>query len=146
MERLEPIPKSNSDAGGAQQSTDRLAAKLRGFGPLGVFAILTIALTGNVFVGKMVVLPVGAALVLLWVRRSHTLWLYTSALFGLGHYASQGVPGTEQATIVGLVFGTIFSLTGRIFMLMVAHVAFDLTALALIYWNVETKIAHLVFR
>jgi hypothetical protein len=30
-------------------------------------------------------------------------------------------------------------------MLMIAHAAFDLTALALIYWNLETKVAHFVF-
>ena len=52
----------------------------------------------------------------------------------------------EQATVVGLVFGTIFAITGRIFMLMCAHAAFDLTALAMIYWNLESKVAHLVFR
>jgi membrane protease YdiL (CAAX protease family) len=227
----------------AQPSTDRIAAKLRGFGPLGILAILAIVLTGNVIVGKMVVLPIGTVLVLLWVWRSRTPWheigyvrpknwivtlifglvfgiafkflmkafvmpllhadpvnqayhfltgnrallpqavwatfvagfgeetvfrgyaferlgkllgssvaarvsivLFTSTLFGLGHYASQGVAGTEQATIVGLVYGTIFSLTGRIFVLMVAHAAFDLTAFALIYWNLESKVAHLVFR
>lgn len=239
MERPEPILKSTEVA---QKPTDRFAAELRGFGPLGILAILAIILTGNVIVGKMVVLPVGTVLVLLWVWRSRTPWreigyvqpknwivslifglvfgvafkflmkafvmpllgadpvnqafhfltgnrallpqavwamlvagfgeetlfrgyaferlgkllgssvaarvslvLFTSALFGLGHYASQGVPGAEQATIVGLVYGTIFSLTGRIFLLMVAHAAFDLTALALIYWNLETKVAHLVF-
>lgn len=205
--------------------------------------IPVILLTGNVFVGKMVVLPVGTVLVLLWVWRSRTPWreigyvrpkswivsltvgilfgvafkflmkafvmpvlgadpvnqayhflggnrallpqavwamlaagfgeetvfrgyaferlgkllgssvparvsivLFTSALFGLAHYASQGVAGTERATIVGLVYGTIFALTGRILMLMVAHAAFDLTALAMIYWNLEAKVAHLVFR
>ena len=31
-------------------------------------------------------------------------------------------------------------------LLMVAHIAFDLTALALIYWNVETDVAHLIFK
>ena len=31
-------------------------------------------------------------------------------------------------------------------MLMVAHSAFDLTALAIIYWNLESKVAHWVFR
>ena len=243
MVRLEPVLKPTVEAGVAQQSTDRIAAGLRGFGPLGIFAILAIVLTGNVFVSKMVVLPVGTVLVLLWVWRSRTPWreigyvwpknwivslilglvfgvafkflmkafvmpllgadpinqtyhfltgnrallpqavwamlvagfgeetvfrgyaferlgkllgssvaarvsivLFTSVVFGLGHYASQGVPGTEQATIVGLAFGTIFSLTCRIFPLMVAHAAFDLTALAMIYWNLETKVAHLVFR
>jgi len=243
MVRSEPIAKSTVETGDAEQSTDRFAEELRGFGPLGIFAILAILLTGNVFVGKMIVLPVGTVLVLLWVWRSHTPWrevgyvrpknwivsltfgvvfgvafkflmkafvmpllgadpinqayhflagnrallpqgiwamlvagfgeetvfrgyaferlgkllgssapakvlivVFTSALFGLGHYSSQGVPGTEQATIVGLVFGTIFSLTGRIFLLMAAHAAFDLTALALIYWNLETKVAHLLFQ
>jgi membrane protease YdiL (CAAX protease family) len=72
--------------------------------------------------------------------------LITSVFFGLGHYANQGLTGVEQATIVGLVYGTIFALTGRIVLLMIAHAAFDLTAYALIYWNLETKVAHLVFR
>jgi hypothetical protein len=72
--------------------------------------------------------------------------LLTSVWFGLGHYAVQGLAGAEQATIVGLVFGTIFALKGRIFTLMLVHAAFDLTALAMIYWNLESKVAHLVFR
>lgn len=71
--------------------------------------------------------------------------LFTAILFGLAHYSDQGLAGVEQATMVGLVFGTIFAVTGRIFMLMVAHAAFDLTALAIIYWNLEPDVAHLVF-
>jgi len=72
--------------------------------------------------------------------------LITSAWFGISHYAVQGLAGTEQATIFGLVFGTIFAVTGRVWMLMCAHAAFDLTALAIIYWNLETDVAHLVFK
>lgn len=72
--------------------------------------------------------------------------LMTSVLFGLAHYKVQGLPGTEQATIVGLVFGTIFAITKRIWTLMVTHVAFDLTAYAIIYWNLEIKVAHMVFK
>jgi len=30
-------------------------------------------------------------------------------------------------------------------MVMAAHAAFDLTALAIIYWNVESAVAHLIF-
>ncbi len=71
--------------------------------------------------------------------------ILTSILFGLGHYANQGIAGTEQATIVGLVLGTIFAISGRVFVLMIAHAAFDLTALWMIYFNLETRIAHLVF-
>jgi membrane protease YdiL (CAAX protease family) len=71
--------------------------------------------------------------------------LLTAGLFGLAHYFEQGLPGLQQATIVGLVFGAIFAVTGRIFMLMIAHAAFDLTALAIIYWNLESTVAHLIF-
>jgi CAAX protease family protein len=72
--------------------------------------------------------------------------MITSAWFGLAHYPVQGLAGAEQAVITGLVFGTIFALTGRIWMLMAAHAAFDLVALAMIYWNLETRFAHLVFK
>jgi len=77
---------------------------------------------------------------------SAAIVLFTSAWFGYDHYAVQGLAGVEQATIVGLVFGTIYAATGRIWMLMIAHAAFDLTALAMIYWGLETRVAHLIFR
>jgi membrane protease YdiL (CAAX protease family) len=70
----------------------------------------------------------------------------TTVLFALPHYLDQGIPGVEQALITGSVFGTIFALTGRIFVLMVAHAAFDLMALAMIYWNFETAVAHFFFK
>lgn len=221
---------------------DRQAAELRRFGPLGIVAILLVLFTGNIFLGPVVV-PVGAILVMGWVRLSRTPWheigyvrprnwigsvalglalgvalkflmkaivmplfgadpinwayhswagnrallpaaiwaclvagwgeetvfrgymferfgkffppgvgakiaivLITSAWFGLGHYLNQGLAGTEQATITGLVFGSIFAFTGRIFMVMIAHAAYDLTALALIYWSLETRVAHLIFK
>jgi membrane protease YdiL (CAAX protease family) len=72
--------------------------------------------------------------------------LLTAGLFGLAHYPEQGLAGVEQATIFGVVFGTIFAVTGRLAMLMCAHAAFDLTALAIIYWNLESEVAHLVFQ
>jgi membrane protease YdiL (CAAX protease family) len=225
-------------ARGALRSGNRVAAQLRGFGPLGLLAILVILL------GDAVVKPLSAILVLVWAWRSHTPWreigyvrprswigslaagivfgsafkvlmkaivmpllgtdpvnqayhflagnraalpgmlyavivgagfgeetvfrgylferlgkllgtgaganvsivLLTSAMFALAHYSVQGLVGVEQATMTGLVFGTIFAVTGRLWMLMCAHAAFDLTALALIYWNVEADVAHLVFR
>jgi membrane protease YdiL (CAAX protease family) len=70
----------------------------------------------------------------------------TAALFGSLHYFDQGLAGAQQATITGLVFGTVFAITGRIWMLMSAHAAFDLTAVAMIYWNLESKVAHLIFK
>ena len=217
---------------------DRLAASLRGFGALGILAILII------LAGNLVIAPLSAILVLVWARLSRTPWreigyvrprswagavvigivfgvvfkflmkaivmpllgappinqvyhfltgnaaalpwmlyavivgagfgeetvfrgwmferfgklfgqsaaaktsivLITSVLFGLAHYTEQGIPGVEQAIITGLAFGTIFAVTGRIFMPMVAHAAFDLIALAMIYWDIESEIAHFIFK
>jgi uncharacterized protein len=72
--------------------------------------------------------------------------LITSTLFALAHYSVQGLAGSEQAMITGLVFGAIFAVSGRIWMVMIAHAVYDLTAYAIIYWNLETTVAHLVFR
>ncbi len=72
--------------------------------------------------------------------------LVTSVIFASLHYFDQGLAGAQQATITGLVFGTIFAVTGRIWMLMCAHAAYDLTALAIIYWNLESAVAHFIFK
>jgi len=222
----------------AALTDDKFAARLRGFGPIGILAILII-LGGN-----LVIEPLGAILVLIWAKISSTPWreigyvrprswtkaivvgvlfgvllkfmmkalvmpllgappisqayhwlagntaalpfmlylviigagfgeetlfrgwmferlgklfgksmsakiaivLITAMLFGAAHYGSQGVPGVEQALVVGLVFASIFAVTGRIFMLMIAHAAFDLTAVWMIYYDLETPIAHLIFK
>jgi len=222
---------------GAPPPDDRFAAALRGFGPLGILAMLVI-------IAGQILAPLNALLVLLWAKRSHTPWheigyvrprswmaglvigvafgsafkllmkaivmpllgaeainqayqflagnalaaalfvpvlilkagfgeetffrgylferlgklfgqspgakaltvLVTSIFFASLHYFEQGSAGVQQAAIVGLVFGTIFSLTGRIWMLMCAHAAFDLTALAIVYWRLESNVAHLVFK
>ncbi|MGH7742071.1 MAG: CPBP family glutamic-type intramembrane protease, partial [Candidatus Eiseniibacteriota bacterium] len=54
-------------------------------------------------------------------------------------------PGAEQAFVTGLVFGALYLSTGSLALPMVAHAAFDLFAYWIIYWNLETRIAHLVF-
>jgi membrane protease YdiL (CAAX protease family) len=72
--------------------------------------------------------------------------LLTTGLFALPHYVEQGLAGVEQATVTGLVFGTMFAITGRIGLLMVAHAVFDVTALLIIYWNLESALAHLIFK
>jgi uncharacterized protein len=78
------------------------------------------------------------------VARTLTV-LVTSGLFGLAHYADQGLTGVEQGAITGFIFGAIFAMTGRIFFVIFAHSGFDLTALAIIYWDLESKVAHFVF-
>jgi membrane protease YdiL (CAAX protease family) len=225
-------------AASGPSSDDRFAADLRGFGPLGILAILVI------LAGNFVIAPLSALLVLLWVRQSRTPWrdvgyvrprswlreilvgvafgialklvmkavvmpllgadpinhayqhlvgnrtaslmlafqailvagfgeetlfrgymferlgkllgksagaraltvLATATLFGLAHYPGQGVPGVQQALVVGLVFGTIFAVRGRIWMLMSAHAAFDLAAIVIIYGGLETAVARFFFR
>ncbi|HEV2842918.1 MAG TPA: CPBP family intramembrane glutamic endopeptidase [Chthoniobacterales bacterium] len=79
-------------------------------------------------------------------RARASIVVITSVLFGLDHYALQGVAGVQQATIVGLVFGTIFAITGRIWLMIIAHAAFDLMAVAIIYWDLESAVAHFFFK
>ena len=71
--------------------------------------------------------------------------LLTGTLFGLAHYPGQGLPGAQQAMIGGLVLGALYAVTGRLWMLMCTHAAFDVTALALIYWRLEAAVAHWFF-
>lgn len=235
---MEARVKPPDEVAASSASNDRLAARLREFGPLGILAILVI------LAGNLLAVPLSAVLVLVWAWRSRTPWreigyerpgnwinafllgivfgsafkflmkalvmpllgadpinqayhhlagnraaipatlltlivgagfgeetvfrgylferlgkllgtsvgakvlivVMTSLLFGLAHYHDQGLAGAERATITGLVFGTVFAFTGRIWMLMIAHAAFDLTAYALIYWSLESRVAHLLLR
>lgn len=75
-----------------------------------------------------------------------TAVLLTSVLFGMAHYQGQGRDGVVQAIITGLTFGSIFAYTERLVFVMIAHAAFDVVAVLIIYFDVETHIAHLVFR
>ncbi|HEX7418463.1 MAG TPA: CPBP family intramembrane glutamic endopeptidase [Thermoanaerobaculia bacterium] len=222
----------------ADAEQDRLAASLRGFGPIGIVAILVI------LAGNFLIPPISAILALIWVRESRTPWselgfvrprnwiltiatgivfgitfklvmktivmpllgappinpayhylagntaalpgiifvmivvagfgeemvfrgymferlgkllgssvvattsivILTSIVWGAEHLYDQGLAGAEQAMIVGLVYGTIFAKTRQIWMLMIAHAAFDIAAVAIIYWNVEADVAHLFFK
>jgi len=224
------------EAGGP--AGDRFAAALRGFGPLGIAAMLL------VLARNFVLAPLSAVLALLWAYRSQTLWreigyvrrgswamtaaggvgfgvalklmmksvvmpwlgappinpayqflvgnagatiemlwvvvvaggwgeetlfrgylferlgkllgespwaraavvLLTSVVFGLLHLHDQGIAGAQQATITGLVFGSIFAATRQIWPLVVAHAAFDVTAVLIIYAGLERNIAHWFFR
>lgn len=229
-------PNVGSDSG------DHFAAQLRGFGPLGLIAVVVILLSGTANYGSWAI-PVGALLSLVWVRVSRTPWrdvgyskprnwivtvaigvvfgvllklvmkavvlpllgaeptneafgflrgnravlpaaiwtmlvagfgeetvfrgflferlgrligssvwatvftvLFTSACFAGAHYSLQGVVGVQQAAITGLALGTAFAVSGQIWIPMTAHGVFDLTALAIIYWNLEGAVAHLIFK
>ena len=222
----------------ASAANDGFASRLRGFGPLGILAILII-LGGN-----FIIAPLSAILVLIWAKISRTPWrelgfvrpqswartivigivfgiackfamkvlvmpllgappinqayqfvtgnptviplmlftmivtagfgeetfyrgwmferlgklfgqsaaaktaivLITTILFASVHYPEQGWPGLEQAFATGIIFASIFAVTGQIFLLMIAHAAFDLTALWMIYYGLETRVANLIFK
>lgn len=72
--------------------------------------------------------------------------LLTSVYFAALHYPDQGLAGAEQALFTGLVFGVLYLRLGTLWMPMVAHAAFDLFAIAIIYWDLESTFAHLVFK
>jgi hypothetical protein len=69
----------------------------------------------------------------------------TSLLFGLAHFQGQGWPGAVQATFTGAVFGTTFMRLGVIWPVMIAHAAFDLTAVTMIYFGREEWFARLLW-
>ncbi|PYY20947.1 MAG: hypothetical protein DMG62_21245 [Acidobacteria bacterium] len=75
-----------------------------------------------------------------------TVVLLTAVLFGMAHYQGQGRDGVVQAIITGLTFGSIFAYTGQLVFVMIAHAAFDVAAVLIIYFDVETRIARMVFR
>jgi membrane protease YdiL (CAAX protease family) len=66
-------------------------------------------------------------------------------LFGSIHYPEQGLAGAEQATVPGLVFGAVFAATGRLWPVMMAHAMYDITAVVMIYFDLEATVARLVF-
>ena len=72
--------------------------------------------------------------------------LLSAGLFAVRHSSDQGLASIQQAVIPGLVFGTIFAVTSRIWIADVCHGAFELTALAIIHLNLESDLAHLVFK
>ncbi|NUR45323.1 MAG: CPBP family intramembrane metalloprotease [Sphingomonas sp.] len=69
----------------------------------------------------------------------------TSLLFASIHIPSQGVYGGIQALFTGLTFGTVYALTRRLWLPMVVHASYDVTAILLIYYGAEGTVARSVF-
>jgi len=72
--------------------------------------------------------------------------LLTTALFAWIHIPEQGPHSAVQALFTGLTFGTIFAITGSLWLPIVMHAAYDVAAVVLIYLNLEAPLARLVFR
>ena len=71
--------------------------------------------------------------------------LVTSALFALAHLRDQHWPGATQAFILGLVVGTYFAIRRNLWTLIVWHMAFDICAVFLVYFDLETTVARAIF-
>ena len=67
-------------------------------------------------------------------------------MFALLHVVEQGRDGAIQAMFTGVVFGAIYARTRSLWMLMVAHAAFDLVAVAIIYGGFEENVSRMLFR
>lgn len=69
-----------------------------------------------------------------------------SCFFGGLHYFGQGYFGAIHATILGFAFSVIYFLNGqKLWYLVATHAAFDVTAVWLTYFGLESVVAHSVF-
>jgi membrane protease YdiL (CAAX protease family) len=83
----------------ARPAGDRVAARLRGFGPLGILAILII------LAGNLAIIPLSAVFALVWAQLSRTPWReigYVRPRFWTGSLA------------IGIAFGSAFKLLMKI--------------------------------
>src|SRR5262245_24686642 len=88
-------PEPAADTGGAPSRDDSVAEALRGFGPLGILAILVI------LAGNLLFLPLSALLVLAWRWRTGTSWSE------IGYSR----PRSWVTTVaIGILFGGLFKL------------------------------------
>jgi membrane protease YdiL (CAAX protease family) len=66
----------------------------------------------------------------------------TTVLFASIHIPEQGIYGGVQAAFTGLTFATIYALTRSLWLPIVMHAAFDVTAVLIIYFDVEQQVAR----
>jgi membrane protease YdiL (CAAX protease family) len=72
--------------------------------------------------------------------------ILSTAFFGALHY-QQGISGIENASIGGLIAAVVYLIDRkRLWTVIVMHATFDLSSLALIYFHLETLIAHSIFK
>jgi membrane protease YdiL (CAAX protease family) len=60
-------------------------------------------------------------------------------------WPDQGLAGVQQSTVTGLVFGSMYRCTGSLWLSVATHASHDVTAVAIIYFGLETAVARLVF-
>ena len=116
----------------------------RGLLPLAIWAMVVAGVTEEI-VFRGFLFERARALFGRGLRVTIGFIIVTSLWFGLIHYFNQQWAGVQQGVVFGAIFATILVRTGDVWMLMVAHVAFDLTALAIIYLGLEAAVAQLFF-
>ena len=79
-------------------------------------------------------------------RAKIAIVVVTSIFFAVAHFPDQRLPGAIQAVFTGLIFGATYARIKSIWPVMVAHAAFDVAAVMMIYWNLEDPIGRLFFR
>jgi len=114
--------------------------------PFTLFALIVRAGIGEEIVFRGFLFERLGQLIGTGARAKTAIVLLTAALFAMAHFADQGLAGAEQAFCTGLLFGTVFAVTRRLWLPMVLHAAYDLAAYAIIYGDLEIRVAHLVFR
>jgi len=80
-----------------------------------------------------------------WRRRDLLVVALSSLVFGAVHLPEQGLHGAEQAALLGMLLGGIYLREKTLWMPMVVHAAFDLTAVGLIFTASEQAVATLFF-
>jgi membrane protease YdiL (CAAX protease family) len=113
--------------------------------PYMIFASIVIAGVGEEVITRGFLFERGRRLVGDSAAAKIAVVAVSSAWFGLGHYPEQGWPGVQQALVVGVLYGTIYAVSGRLWMLMTSHAVFDLTAVAIIYLDLEDEVAGFFF-
>ena len=71
--------------------------------------------------------------------------LITSTLFGLAHLPEQQWVGAVNAFIVSVIVGTVFAVYRNLWTVIIWHAAFDICALLILYFDIDTKIANAFF-
>ena len=79
-------------------------------------------------------------------RAEIAIVVVTSILFAIAHFPDQRLPGAIQAVFTGFVFGATYARIRSIWPVMVAHAAFDVAAVLMIYWNLEEPLGRLFLR
>ncbi len=120
-----------------------LTGNARALPPILLRVLLQAAVAEEILYRGYLFERLGTALGRGWKAVAVTI-LASTSLFALAHAADQGGLGVMQAAVTGTVFGGVYAWRREIASVMICHAAFDLTAVALIYFGWEASLARLL--